>query len=97
MLPNTIPIAIIGISGRYPQANNLAQYWENLKSGKDCIGEIPKDRWDWQEYFEEDSNKAAMLGKSYSKWSDMVYQRTGVQAYCCTIGLVLARSALCHV
>ena len=30
-------IAIIGISGRYPMAENIDEFWENLKSGKDCI------------------------------------------------------------
>ena len=38
-------IAIIGISGRYPMANDLEQFWENLSSGKDCITEVPAGRW----------------------------------------------------
>ncbi|WP_133534217.1 beta-ketoacyl synthase N-terminal-like domain-containing protein, partial [Lactobacillus crispatus] len=38
-------MAIIGISGRYPGAENLAHYWENLKSGQDSIGELPADPW----------------------------------------------------
>ncbi|HEU4770401.1 MAG TPA: SDR family NAD(P)-dependent oxidoreductase, partial [Pyrinomonadaceae bacterium] len=38
-------IAIVGLSGRYPMANDLAQFWENLKSGKDCITEVPAERW----------------------------------------------------
>lgn len=39
-------IAIVGLSGRYPQAENLDQFWQNLVVGKDCITEIPKARWD---------------------------------------------------
>ncbi|MFC3051560.1 non-ribosomal peptide synthetase [Kordiimonas pumila] len=39
-------IAIIGLSGRYPQADNLDEFWNNLVAGKDCITEIPKARWD---------------------------------------------------
>ncbi|WP_444996147.1 amino acid adenylation domain-containing protein [Aliikangiella sp. IMCC44359] len=39
-------IAIIGLSGRYPQADNIEQFWENLRQGKNCITEIPKNRWD---------------------------------------------------
>ena len=58
-------IAIVGLAGRYPQADNLEQFWENLCQGKDCITEIPKDRWDHRLYFDADKNKA---GKSYSKW-----------------------------
>lgn len=38
-------IAIIGVAGRYPQAQDLDQFWENLKAGRDCVSEIPADRW----------------------------------------------------
>ncbi len=58
-------IAIIGVSGRYPGAENLHQFWEVLKNGQDCITEIPNDRWDYHLYFDEDRNKP---GKTYSKW-----------------------------
>ncbi|OKP85081.1 hypothetical protein A3844_17655 [Paenibacillus helianthi] len=58
-------IAIIGISGRYPMARTLEDYWNNLKSGRDCIAEIPADRWDLHAFF--DPNKEAK-GKSYTKW-----------------------------
>ncbi|MGG3327041.1 KR domain-containing protein, partial [Bacillus velezensis] len=37
-------IAIIGMSGRYPQAENLQEFWKNLSEGTDCITEIPNDR-----------------------------------------------------
>jgi len=62
-------IAIIGISGRYPGANNLEEYWENLKAGKDCITEIPKTRWDHRQYFDTEKGK---FGKSYSKWGGFI-------------------------
>ncbi|WP_166706504.1 MULTISPECIES: SDR family NAD(P)-dependent oxidoreductase [Bacillus amyloliquefaciens group] len=62
-------IAIIGIGGRYPQADTLEEYWENLKSGKDCISEIPSNRWDYNEYYSE--NKDAD-GKSNSKWGGFI-------------------------
>ncbi len=58
-------IAIIGINGRFPQAQNLDEFWQNLQAGKDSITEIPRERWDLLHYF--DPNKEA-LGKSYSKW-----------------------------
>lgn len=62
------PIAIIGISGRYPGARNLSEYWENLKAGKDSISEIPEDRWTMEGFFHPDPQEAASQGKSYSKW-----------------------------
>jgi polyketide synthase PksN len=58
-------IAIVGLSGRYPQADNLEQFWENLSAGKDCVTEIPEDRWDYRLYFDADKS---VPGKTYSKW-----------------------------
>ncbi|XBX10227.1 SDR family NAD(P)-dependent oxidoreductase [Enterocloster clostridioformis] len=40
-------IAVIGMGGVYPMAETLDEFWENLKQGKDCIDEIPRQRWDW--------------------------------------------------
>jgi polyketide synthase PksN len=58
-------IAIVGLAGRYPQANTLQEFWTNLKEGRDCISEIPRERWDWQTYFDHEKGK---LGSTYSKW-----------------------------
>ena len=62
-------IAIIGISGRYPQANDLITFWKNLQAGKDCIEDIPKNRWNYEKYFDPDKEKT---GKSYSKWGGFI-------------------------
>ena len=69
------PIAIIGLSGRYPEAVNLEAYWNNLRDGKDCIIEVPKERWDWQKYFSEDRSKS---GHHYSKRGGFI---TGVDEF----------------
>ncbi|WP_139487920.1 SDR family NAD(P)-dependent oxidoreductase [Brevibacillus dissolubilis] len=61
----TTDIAIIGLSGRYPGAANIHEFWKNLRDGKDSITEIPKDRWDHSLYFAEEKDT---LGKTYSKW-----------------------------
>lgn len=45
------PIAIVGMSGVFPKAENLDEFWENLKCGEDCISEIPENRWDWRAYY----------------------------------------------
>jgi malonyl CoA-acyl carrier protein transacylase len=39
------PIAIIGIGLKFPEANNVTEFWNNLKTGKDSIREIPENRW----------------------------------------------------
>lgn len=50
MLPlSSSDIAIIGIAGRYPGADDLAGFWENLKAGRNCVGEVPAERWHWRE------------------------------------------------
>jgi acyl transferase domain-containing protein/NAD(P)-dependent dehydrogenase (short-subunit alcohol dehydrogenase family)/acyl carrier protein len=41
------PIAIIGLSGRYPGgATSPARLWDVLRSGTDAVGEVPEGRWD---------------------------------------------------
>lgn len=46
----TEPIAIIGMSGRFPQADSVEKFWQNLKHRKECITEVPQDRWNWQDF-----------------------------------------------
>jgi polyketide synthase PksN len=58
-------IAIIGVSGSYPQARTLREFWDNLVQGKNCITEIPPARWDHELYFDADKNKAF---KTNTKW-----------------------------
>ena len=62
-------IAIIGISGKYPQANDLDCFWENLEAGKDCVTEIPITRWDYHDWFDPDKEKQ---GTSYGKWGGFI-------------------------
>ncbi|WP_338862075.1 SDR family NAD(P)-dependent oxidoreductase [Mycetohabitans rhizoxinica] len=66
------PIAVIGMSGRYPQADNLDEYWRNLKEGRDCISEIPANRWSLQDFYVDSVQQALKQGRSYSKWGGFV-------------------------
>lgn len=43
--PGPAPIAVIGMAGRFPGADSLAQYWRNLLDGVCSIGEVPAERW----------------------------------------------------
>src|SRR5436305_4078572 len=58
-------IAIVGISGRYPDARNLTAYWANLMQGKNAIREIPLARFAVSDYYDP---KRAAPGKIYCKW-----------------------------
>ncbi|MEX3525942.1 MAG: type I polyketide synthase [Burkholderia sp.] len=60
-----VDTAIIGISARYPKAGDWRQFWENLRAGRDCIGEIPPERWDWRAH--HDSARGTP-GRSYTRW-----------------------------
>jgi len=63
------PIAIVGLSGRYPEARDLQAFWRNLRDGKDCIVEVPKERWDWRQFYSEDRTKE---GAHFSKWGGFI-------------------------
>ncbi|WP_416966645.1 amino acid adenylation domain-containing protein [Streptomyces sp. 4F14] len=58
-------IAVIGVSGRYPGADDLREFWRNLREGVDSVEEIPAERWDHSRWFDADRDAS---GKSYSKW-----------------------------
>lgn len=45
-------IAIIGYSGRFPDAASNDELWELLRSGKDTHRTIPKDRFDWEAHYD---------------------------------------------
>ncbi|PON19910.1 hypothetical protein C2W62_00205 [Candidatus Entotheonella serta] len=62
-------IAIIGLSGRYPQAENVNAFWECLKAGQNCIREIPQERWDWRRYYDAEKGKEGTL---YTKWGGFI-------------------------
>ena len=62
------PVAIIGMSGRFPGAPDLPGFKEMLMGGKNAIGLVPADRWDMDLHFHPDPDQAVALQKSYCKW-----------------------------
>ncbi len=59
------PIAIIGMSCRFPGgANDPKAYWELLHRGGDGISEVPASRWDADSYYDPDP---AAPGKMITK------------------------------
>lgn len=51
---NLAPIAIIGMSGRFPAARSIEALWTILERGENCVTKIPGhdsvERPDWQKY-----------------------------------------------
>ncbi|HZX48069.1 MAG TPA: SDR family NAD(P)-dependent oxidoreductase [Nitrospirota bacterium] len=62
-------IAIIGMACLLPKAGDLQTYWENILNKVDAITEIPKDRWDWRDYFDPNPKEK---DKVYSKWGGFI-------------------------
>lgn len=58
-------IAVIGMACRFPQAPDLDAFWQLLSEGRDVVTEIPIERWDWRECFDEHPDAA---GKHYNRW-----------------------------
>lgn len=63
------PIAIVGMSGTFPGAKDLDEFWQNLFNGKDCITEIPKSRWDWREFY---GDPVKEVNKTNIKWGGFI-------------------------
>jgi acyl transferase domain-containing protein/acyl carrier protein/SAM-dependent methyltransferase len=63
------PVAIIGVSGIFPMANDLDEFWKNLEEGRDCISEIPEDRWDWREFYGDPRKE---VNKTNVKWGGFI-------------------------
>ena len=52
---NAEPIAVIGIGCRFPGGGNSSQaFWEMLANNVSAMSEVPADRWNIDEYFDND-------------------------------------------
>ena len=49
-----IPIAIIGMSAIFPQSKNLQEYWDNIVKEVNCITDVPRSRWNLEDYYDPD-------------------------------------------
>ena len=63
------PVAIIGMSCRFPGASSAEAFWENLAKGVDSITEVPSDRWDIKAYY---SDRPGAAGKMSTRFGGFV-------------------------
>jgi polyketide synthase 5 len=62
----TIPVAVIGMACRLPGGiESPEQLWEALLRGDDLVTEVPRDRWDNDEYYDPEPD---VPGRTVSKW-----------------------------
>ncbi|WP_314176655.1 SDR family NAD(P)-dependent oxidoreductase [Streptomyces winkii] len=47
-------VAIVGMAGMFPGAEDLSAFWANVLAGKDCVTEVPEERWDPELYYAPD-------------------------------------------
>jgi acyl transferase domain-containing protein len=62
-------IAVIGMSGRFPEASTFDQLWNNIRDNKDLMKEIPIDHWDYRPWYDEDPEAK---NKTYCKWGSFI-------------------------
>ncbi|HET9626245.1 MAG TPA: SDR family NAD(P)-dependent oxidoreductase, partial [Kofleriaceae bacterium] len=49
------PIAVVGLACRFPgDASSPAQFWDLLRTGRDGVVEVPRDRWDVDAHYDPD-------------------------------------------
>src|SRR5262245_48024605 len=71
--PSHEPIAIVGIGCRFPGgADSPAAFWDLLKDGKDAIVEVPKDRWNVDEFYDPNPETP---GKMYVRAGGFLRER----------------------
>ena len=57
------PIAVIGVSCRFPGASGLEEFAQLLRDGRDAVTEIPPERWTREAYLHADPRQP---GKTYT-------------------------------
>jgi polyketide synthase PksN len=63
------PIAIVGLSGSFPQSNSVDAFWQALDRDAPLIEEIPASRFNWRTFYDPDG---ARPGSTRSKWGGFI-------------------------
>ncbi len=69
--------AIVGYAARFPGAADADEFWKVLAEGRDAISEVPRDRWDVDEFFDPDPDAP---GKIVTRRAGFVDDVTGFDA-----------------
>ncbi len=59
-----LPVAIVGVGAILPDAPCAPAYWQNIRSRRYSITEVPSDRWRIEDYYDPDPS---VRDKTYSK------------------------------
>ncbi|MEB4209609.1 type I polyketide synthase [Mycobacterium sp. 94-17] len=69
--------AIVGYAARFPGAADADEFWEVLRHGRDAISEVPRDRWDVDEFFDPEPGAP---GKVVTRRAGFIDDVTGFDA-----------------
>jgi acyl transferase domain-containing protein/NAD(P)-dependent dehydrogenase (short-subunit alcohol dehydrogenase family)/acyl carrier protein len=59
------PVAVVGMSCRFPGAKDAGGYWTLLRAGVDAISEVPDGRWKLADHYDPEPGRP---GKMYTRW-----------------------------
>ncbi|TRX48200.1 alpha/beta fold hydrolase [Fulvivirga sp. M361] len=81
------PIAVVGMSGRFPGADNLSNFWDLLSGGKESLSEIDSSRWKHDKYYHPDrsvpgktNQKHAAFLKDINKFDPLFFNISPAEA-----------------
>ena len=77
------PIAVVGMAGVFPGADDLDSFWQQLRDGADLISETPAERWRWQDYAGQPGGEALRWGgfiKDIDKFSPAFFGLSPLEA-----------------
>lgn len=67
-------LAIVGMSGRFPESPTPEAFWEMLYEGLDVCKEVPQKRWDWRTHVTADGKGHNLGGTKWGCWLDFADQ-----------------------
>jgi polyketide synthase 12/myxalamid-type polyketide synthase MxaF len=72
-----VPIAVIGLSCRFPGADGPEAFWQLLQEGVDAVQEVPAERWDLGRFYGEGDD--LQPGMMSTRWGGFLEQVDGSQ------------------
>lgn len=73
----TSGFAIVGYAARFPGAADADEFWDVLRQGRDAVSDVPRDRWDVDEFFDPDPDAP---GKMVARRAGFIEDVTGFDA-----------------
>jgi myxalamid-type polyketide synthase MxaE and MxaD len=67
------PIAIIGMSCRFPKAENAEAFWKLLLNGEDAIAPIPQERWQVDDYYDADPTAPGKTNQRHAAMLERIH------------------------